>query len=73
MNTVVQKDYGPMRPAPLSDEQWKAKAAKVAGDFFEGPAKRFLEEWDPKKPNHNLENAVAERAYPNDCNDEDDS
>jgi hypothetical protein len=76
MNTVVQKDYGPMRSAPLSDEQrhehGKAKAAKVAGDFFEGPAKRFLEEWDPKKPNelpdhaalvsftHSLQKAMAE-------------
>ena len=43
-----------MRPAPMSDEerheQWKSKAAKLARDFFEGPAKQFLEKWDPKKP-----------------------
>jgi hypothetical protein len=77
MSKPVQTDYKPqMAPAPLSDEQrheqWKNKAAKVAGDFFEGPAKRFLEEWDPKKPNelpdhaalvsfaHSLQSAMAE-------------
>jgi hypothetical protein len=54
MTTVVQKDYkSQMDPAPPSDQQrldqWNAKVAKVAGDFFEGPAKRFLEEWDPKQ------------------------
>ena len=52
MSTVVQAEYKPqLYHAPLSEEQWKTKAATVAADFFEGPAKRFLEEWDPKKPN----------------------
>jgi hypothetical protein len=52
MTTVVQKDYPErMRPAPPSEQQRLEKFAKIAGNFFEGPAKRFLEEWDPKKPN----------------------